>query len=552
MVPLTVRSNYSLMWGVDNVQRICRSALSLGYDHLALTDTDNLYGLWPFLSACRREGITPIVGAEITEPEKGRRAVCLVENGGGYANLCRLLSRRHMEDGFDLETGVKTHGNGLIVLTKDPDLLTSWHGAGICVAAAMPRRPMPYGHRLCRTARYLGVPLVATPGSFFLDAAHHATHRILRAIERNSTVSRLGPGDVAPANAWLADSDEYSRRFAVCPEAVAATDRIAERLRFRGPEFGLVLPPWKDRRGRTAAQCLREAAYAGACRRYGNDLPEPVVDRMENELGIIRKMGFSAYFLIVRDIVGFSPRTCGRGSGAASLVAYCLDITNVCPIKHNLYFERFLNPGRTDPPDIDVDFAWDERDDVQRQVLERYQGYAAMVSNHVCFQPRTAVREVAKVYGLSEYEIGRVTGRLPGLWDRHKVDDDLLAQLRKRPGFKNLDLSPPWPEILHFARKIIGSPRYLSVHSGGVVITPDPIDSYVPIERAPKGVPIMQWEKDGIETAGLIKIDLLGNRSLGVIRDAIKHIRAGGDVFDESRWEPEDDFMTQEAVAQGR
>jgi DNA polymerase-3 subunit alpha/error-prone DNA polymerase len=224
----------------------------------------------------------------------------------------------------------------------------------------------------------------------------------------------------------------------------------------------------------------------------------------------------------------------------------------VCPIKHKLYFERFLNPGRKDPPDIDVDFAWDERDNVLAVVLDQYRGHAAMVCNHVLFQPRMAVREVAKVFGLTDAEIGQVSKRMSSFWRMAEADDDLLVRLRHRPETKTIDFHPPWPHILALARKIIGTPRYLSVHPGGVVITPGPIDEYVPVERAPKGVPIIQWEKDAAEEAGLVKIDLLGNRSLGVIRDAVFNIRANGHAFDDSRWEPEEDFATQEAVAQGR
>jgi DNA polymerase-3 subunit alpha/error-prone DNA polymerase len=263
-------------------------------------------------------------------------------------------------------------------------------------------------------------------------------------------------------------------------------------------------------------------------------------------------MHFSGYFLTVQEIVRRSPRTCGRGSGAASLVAYCLDITNVCPIKHPLYFERFLNPGRTDPPDIDVDFAWDERDDVLDTVLDQHRGQAAMVSSHVLFQPRMAVREVAKVYGLSDGEIGQVSKRLPHFWRASRTDLSFLDSIKRRPEAKMLAFPDPWPVILATARKIIGTPRYLSVHPGGVVITPGPISDYVPIQRAPKGVPIIQWEKDSTEDAGLVKIDLLGNRSLGVIRDAVAELKTNRIAFDESRWEPEDDFATQEALAQGR
>ena len=194
-------------------------------------------------------------------------------------------------------------------------------------------------------------------------------HRILRAIAHHTCLSRLGPGDTAPPDAWLAPREEYARRFLPCPEAVSATAAITARLTFTGPNFGTVLPPLAGVDGPAAADRLRAEAYAGAHRRYGDELSEAVVERLERELKIIAAMGFAAYFLIVRDIVALSPRTCGRGSGAASLVAYCLGITNVCPLKHNLYFERFLNPGRTDPPDIDVDFAWDERNAVLSAVL---------------------------------------------------------------------------------------------------------------------------------------------------------------------------------------
>jgi len=551
MIPLTVRSSYSLMWGTAYVRQVCRHAKRLGYQRLALTDTDNLYGLWPFLAACRREGLSPIVGAEVTQPNGRERAVCLVEDDTGYRNLCRLLTRRHMDEDFDLETVLPDHAPGLVVLTQNPDLLRTWHAAGITVAAAMPRNPLPPTHRLHRAARHLGVAPVATPGSFFLHPQDGTVHRLLRAIDRNTSLSRLAAGDVAPPDAWLAAPQEYRRRFAICPQAIRATHEIAERLVFNGPRFGIVMPPLLNGNGDDPDRQLRTAAYTGARRRYGEELSEGVVERLEHELRSIAHMGFSAYFLIVQDIIRHSPRTCGRGSGAASLVAYCLGITNVCPLKHNLYFERFLNPGRTDPPDIDVDFAWDERDDVLDKVLARYRGHAAMVSNHVLFQPRMAIREVAKVYGLTDAEIGRVSKRLPRFWRARESEPGLLTGLRQRPESRALEFPHPWPEILALAQRIIGIPRYLSVHPGGVVITPRPIDEYVPLERAPKGVPIIQWEKDATEDAGLVKIDLLGNRSLGVIRDAVGNLGTNGVAFDESRWEPEDDLATQQTLAQG-
>jgi len=539
------------MWGVDSVRSICRAAAGMGYDRLALTDTDNLYGLWTFLAACRQEGLRPIVGAELTDPDTKRRLVCLVETEKGYSNLCRILTQRHMNAGFELEATICAYAQGLVFLTSDRGLLETLHLAGVAVMAHMPRRPLMRAHPLCRLADHLGLDLVASPSSFFLAPEDVSIHRLLRAIDRNTSLSQLKKGDVVPGDAWLAPPQVYARRFAICPQAIQATRDLAERLTFSGPDFGQVMPPWQDKKGRSAKFRLREAVFRGARQRYGRELAESVVERIENELHVVADMGFSAYFLVVRDIVQHSPRTCGRGSGAASIIAYCLGITNICPLKHNLYFERFLNPGRSDPPDLDVDFAWDERDDVLDKVLAKYKGHAAMVSNHVFFQPRMALREVAKVFGLPDQEINTVTKRLPFYFYRSRSEADLETRLRQLPELKHLDYTDPWPEVIGLAQRITGIPRYLSVHPGGVVITPAPIDTYVPLENAPKGVPILQWEKDATETAGLVKIDLLGNRSLGVIRDALKNLHQNGADLDELHWEPEDDFATQEAVSQG-
>ncbi len=553
MIPLTTHSHYSMMWGVRSPAELVRHAKVCGYDRLALTDTDNLYGLWPFLAACNAEGVQPIVGAEVTDPNTNDRAVCLVKNETGYSNLTRLLTRRHCDKVFRLQHVLPDHANGLVVLTQSETLLRQWKERGVFVAAALPRKPNGHGLKLRQVAKRLEVPSVATPGAFFTLPEDHAVHRLQRAINLNTSLSRLTEQDMVPEDAWLAPSMEYIRRFDVWPDAIRATDTLAERLEFNGPDFGLVLPSWQDQHAAESALELRTAAYEGARWRYGETLSDKVVQRLEYELAAIRDKGFSAYFLIVQDIVKHSPRICGRGSGAASIVAYCLGITNVCPLKYNLYFERFLNPGRKDAPDIDVDFAWDERDDVQLAVLEKYKGHAAMVCNHVLLQPRSAIREVAKVYGLTDREIGQVSKRLPWFWRAMDgADNDaLLLRLKALPQLKQLDFPEPWPEIIRHAQRLIGTPRNLSVHSGGVVITPRPIDTYVPVEIAPKGVPIIQWEKDGTEDSGLLKIDLLGNRSLGVIRDAIATVKQNGNAFDETRWEPEDDRATQGRIANG-
>jgi len=553
MIPLTTRSHYSMMWGTASPEELVKTAKRCGYNQLALTDTDNLYGLWPFLHACKREGITPIVGCELTDPTTFERAICLVENETGYSNLCRLITERHCNDAFSLKDSLPNLSSGLQVLTQSEPLLRHLRESDVSISAALPRMPTGIGLSLRLLAKELGISSVATPGSFFTKPEDYNVHRLQRAIALNTSLSRLTPKDVAPDNAWLAPSMDYIRRFDVWPDAIRQSYKLAERLEFTGPEFGLVLPSWNKQTEAESSLELRTVAYEGARTRYGSNISDAVIHRLDYELTAIRDKGFSAYFLIVQDIVKHSPRICGRGSGAASIVAYCMGITNVCPLKYNLYFERFLNPGRKDAPDIDVDFAWDERDAVQLAVLEKYKGHAAMVCNHVMIQPRSAIREVAKVYGLTDREIGQVSKRLPWFWNMMDGEDEdaLLTRLKSLPQLKELDFPEPWPDIIRLAQRLIGTPRNLSVHSGGVVITPRPITDYVPIEIAPKGVPIVQWEKDGTEDSGLLKIDLLGNRSLGVIRDAIQTVKDSGQEFDETRWEPEDDRTTQSRVSNG-
>jgi error-prone DNA polymerase len=550
MLALAMRSHYSLMWGTASPDDLCRAAKALGYSGLALTDTDNLYGLWKFLRACRRHGLKPVVGAELTEPGSQRRALCLVESSEGFRNICRLISRRHLDPKFSLLGDLPPLGQGLSILSTSSELLAAWRKGGLQAMAALPRRLSGQTHRLRQTARKLGAPLVAVAGGFFLEPGDYQRHRVLRAIALNTSLSRLEPPDLAPPDAWLAPPDEYASRFEALPQALRAARELSDRLEFI-PQPETIMPPWRDAGGRSADVVLRERSYAGAAWRYGEPLPAKVKERLERELGVIAQKNFSSYFLVVEDIVKRSPRICGRGSGAASLVAYALGITNVCPIKFNLYFERFINPQRVDPPDIDVDFAWDERDGVIESVLDQYEGHAAMVATHVLFRGRMAIREVAKVFGLPVQEIKQAMRRMNWLRGPVEGETGFYPKRQALPAGAKHDLPQPWPEILGLAQGLVKAPRHVSVHVGGVVITPGPMADYAPLEMAVKGVPIIQWEKDGAEEAGLVKIDLLGNRSLAVIRDAAASLREDGAELDERTWQPEDDAKTQELVARG-
>ena len=567
MFPLRVRSYYSLMRATSSPEALCIRAKKLGYKGLALTDRDNLYGLWNFLKSCRQNNLKPVVGAEITQPDSGRLITCLVRDSEGYSNLCRLITTRHTQEHFDLATDVAALSRGLVILTSNKELIDIYMQQHLFVVADLGHSPGGKGRSLYLYAQNRGIPAVATADSDLGAKEERGLYRLVRAIAEKRCFDLGVQTEKAENISYLRSPGAYRESFAIWPEVVAATEKIAALCIFTGPDFGVVMPPWKGEvRGESRREdrsnvrtALREKAYHGAKKRYGDDLGEEVVERLEHELKIIERMGFSSYFLVVRDIVHrkredgtrHKRRICGRGSGAASLVAYCLMITNVCPVKYNLYFERFLNPERKDPPDIDIDFSWDERDAVLADVLDDFKGYAAMVCNHVFFQPRMAIRETAKVFGLPEGEISRVTAKIPYMYSG-VGGEGLHDKLTALPALRDQELLEPWPEILALAEQLIGLPRYLSIHPGGVVITPKPIDSYVPVERAPKGVPVIQWEKDSTEEAGLVKIDLLGNRSLGVIRDAVAAVQNQGVMLDENNWFPEEDPATKGAIAAGK
>ncbi len=545
MIALGLHSHFSLLQGTASPRALCRDARAKGYTTLALTDTNNLYGLWPFLAACKEEELTPIIGAELRSGP--HRLLCLVKDLHGYRNLCHLISEVHANPGLDLTASLQERQSGLVLLATDTVLLKHCHAIGADTYAALSGQPNQHNSELRRQAGALGRAAVAVQDSWMSSPDDAPVQQLLRAIDGNISLSRLAKDDSDAA--FLPPAAQWRQRFAIWPQCLATAAEIAEKCSLRTPHTGLIMPPWC---GGDAEVELRSRALAGAGNRYGQPLPDAVRTRLEHELTIITAMRFSAYFLVVHDIVGPVARTCGRGSGAASLVAYCLGITNVCPIRHNLYFERFLNPGRSDPPDIDIDFAWDERDRILASVLERFGCHAAMVANHVCLQPRMAIRETAKVFGIPAGEISRITKKLPWIWRAGSAEEGYLHQLQGLPQLRGVDLSDPWPRILELAARISGTPRYLSVHPGGVVITPQPLRDYVPVQQAAKGVPIIQWEKDGAEEAGLVKIDLLGNRSLGVIRDALSQMRHNGHNLHEQQWLPEEDPATQGLVARGK
>ncbi|MEO8294398.1 MAG: DNA polymerase III subunit alpha, partial [Gemmatimonadota bacterium] len=561
---LHVHSYFSFGIGASSPEALAHAAASRGFTTLACTDTNGVYGAIEFQNAVEALGIRPILGAHLVS--NGQEVVALAIDERGWAALCRTITaihwrgnanaeKRKLKIDFSLAGQLANDREGLILLSADVPLLeylVEKSGPENLYAELIPGKQR---HGVLASARKLGIPPVATNGVVVAHAEDWARHRLLRAISLNTALSAVPPDRLAPRESWLRPAADLARLFPDCPEALTNAAMIAERCRYTIPR-GRVIPPRLAAHEDAMGQ-LRTLAYEGATRRYGTIAPV-TRERLEHELGIIAMKGFADYFLVVRDIVQHGPTHCGRGSVANSVVSYCLGITHVEPLGAGLLFERFLNPERKDPPDIDLDFPWDERDKVLAYVFSRYPRFrGAMVANHNCFRLRGALREVAKVHGRPPGEIREVTRRIPWYSD----DEGPLSQLmHSHPNFRSLELPGVWADLARMAEPLVGIPRHMSLHPGGVVIVPTALTDYVPIEPAVKTldgfpdltVPVIQFEKDGAEDAGLVKIDLLGNRSLAVIRDAIQAVHQHtGRLIDYTSSDAGDDPRTRELFRTG-
>ncbi|HEY7685181.1 MAG TPA: DNA polymerase III subunit alpha [Gemmatimonadales bacterium] len=555
-VHLHVHSAFSLIGGgggASSLEALAEAALERGMSTLALTDTNGVYGAMDFRRVTRAYGLKAVFGVSLETVAE--QAVLLPLDAVGWASMCRAITARHCEDNFAISRQLSADRVGLAVVSSDTALLDHLAlatGPEHLYVELVPGRGR---ERALAFARRHGLTPVATNAVRFAHPQQHAHHRLLAAITRNATLSTLPADAVAPRDAWLKPPAEMARHFPDCPEALDNTVQLARQCGGEPPQGRVILP---DSHGSEALSKLRFLTELGAHRRYGDGILSSVVrERIEHELAIIAGKRFADYFLVVEDIVAHAPTHCGRGSVANSIVSYCLGLTHVDPLRQGLVFERFLNPGRKDPPDADLDFPWDERDQALEYVFRKYDnGRSAMVANHVTFQRRAALREVAKVYGRPATEITAVTKRLP--WSDGGPLTELLGS---HPNFQSLALGGAWPEIARAAEAIVGLPRNLSLHPGGVVIVPDALTNYVPVEFAAKEidtgqgvlpVPTIQFEKDGTEDAGLVKIDLLGNRSLAVIRDAIAAVRDHtGVAIDYTTSDPTDDPCTKEIFRTG-
>jgi len=547
---LHVHTWFSFGLGTSAPEVLAQAAARRGIPAIAMTDTNGVYGAIEFQRACDAAGVHPILGCHLVTG--GHEAVVLAEDERGWGALCRAATAIHWHDDLDLAAQLAADREGLVVLSRDVVLLEQLVRTSGPGGLHAELRPGPGRHATLAAARRLGLPSVVTGGVIAAHAEDWNRHWLLRAIHRNITLTQVD--DAWPREAWLRPASDIERHFPDVPEAFTAAQDVAERCRYRIPMDRTIAPRAADTDD--ALGRLRVLAYEGAVRRYGTIAPV-TRDRLEHELEIIALKHFADYFLVVHDIVQHGPTHCGRGSVANSIVSYCLGITHVEPLGANLLFERFLNPARKDPPDIDLDFPWDERDRILAWVFRKYpQPRAAMVSNHNCLRLAGALREVAKVHGRPATEIREVTRRVP-MYGSEGSARELFAT---HPNFRALKLSQVWLDLAAIAETLVGTPRHLSLHPGGVVIVPTSLTDVVPIERAAKQldgapdltVPVIQFEKDGAEDAGLVKIDLLGNRSLAVIRDAIAMVHVNTGVqLDYTSSEAGDDPATRRAFRTG-
>lgn len=589
--PLHVHSHFSLLQATPPVGALAARAAAEGLERLPLTDSNSLYGMVAFARACAGARVQPVAGmtlAVAAEEGEGQAdwVVLLARNAAGYRSLCRLTSvlQAHPQREQLVQRGVRwadlaANRDGLACLCggrrslleqalrtgqakRAGYLLARYAGLfdAECRLSLEVHTASDLGvaQQLHSLGQQFGVETVAVQPVYCLQPEDRPTLRMLAAIERNCRLDELAPGawhggDEAVDLHWL-EADEMARRFAPLPQALAAAGELLERCEPFAPDRRPVWPVLALPPGESAESVLADRAAAGAARHYGarDGGDEIAPQRLAYELAAINQRGFAPFFLIVADIVAFARRNdipvSTRGSVANSLVAYCLDITTVDPLAHDLLFERFLNPARSALPDIDLDFCSRRRDEVLDYVRRTYgPDHVALVATVSTLRLRSAVRETGKALGLKDEAIDRLVRLLPESWHpdprrRQRADpQEVMRQLgdeRERAA-------------VHFAHLLVGQPDHLSVHPGGVVITPGSLTDHVPVQWAPKGFLVTQYDHEDVAAVGLPKLDLLGIRALTVLADAADLVRRNSDPHFALADLPPDDAATADLLMRG-
>ena len=589
-VHLHVHTEYSLLDGACRIDRMMDRVKELGQTAIAITDHGVMYGCIDFYKAAKAAGIKPIIGCEVYLARRGMEdrvhgidndpyhLVLLCKDRKGYENLCLLVSEGFM-NGFygkprvDLALLEKYH-EGLIclsaclggpipqyLLNEDYDgardyalKLAKIFGSGNFYLELQDhgieeQRPVNQG--IMRLSRETGLPLVVTNDAHYLRKEDAAMQDVLLCIQTGKTVDDENRMRFSTEEFYLKSEDELKVLFPNCPEAFENTARIAEmcNLEFVFNEYHL--PSFPVPEGFTNEKYFRKLCYEGFEERY-QDPPPEYLERLEYEIGVISRMGYVNYYLIVWDFIRYAkevgiPVGPGRGSGAASIVAYCLHITEVDPMKYALIFERFLNPERVSMPDFDTDFCQERRGEVIDYVMAKYgTDHVAQIATFGTMAARGAIRDVGRALNFSYAETDIVAKKVPTT-----LHITLEEALKVSPELKEMyDNDERVKKLIDTAMSLEGMPRNTSTHAAGVVITADPVCSYVPLSRNDETI-VTQYTMTTIEELGLLKMDFLGLRNLTVIRDTERQIQAFRPDFSMDRI-PDDDPETFRMLGEGK
>ncbi len=591
MIHIQTHSHYSLLCGASSPAALVARASNLDFAALALTDLNNLHGAVIFQKACEKSGLQPILGVEITadvprdtEPvrlipgslEPGRpRVVLLARDEAGYAALCRLTTLRQVRPDFDLLREipgfVSAENQGIFCLTDSMAVLESiaaaasrtvgnlsaFTGGSLRVLLTTVGGKLGPVYRTLRTltawANAHQVPVIAGGDIYAATRQEMPRQRLLSSIRTLEPLETVPNTCCAPAGSWLRSADEMRALLAEFPTACPETIAVAEQCRFRHKLGVWRYPKFPLPAGETTESYLWKLCFDGLQKRY-RQVTSQAMARLQEEINVVEQLGFAGYFLIVWDIVRYAADhgmpTLGRGSAANSLIAYLLGITHVDPLAHDLYFQRFLNPERVSPPDIDLDFGWKDRDQVLEYVYDRYgRDRTAMICNINRFSARSGFRAAAVARGYGDRRLTQITRRLP--W--RLLDDEPATALARRPESAGLPLDrEPYKSLLREARDLARRPRHLGIHAGGVVIADRPLTDLFPLQWSRKGILISQMDMYSVEDLGLVKIDLLAQRGLAVVADAARAVGEHTGINVDLSKLPDQDTATRRLISNGR
>ncbi|MBE6797249.1 MAG: DNA polymerase III subunit alpha [Ruminococcaceae bacterium] len=588
-VHLHVHTEYSLLDGCCRIGRLIDAAKQMGQTAIAITDHGVMYGAVEFYKAAKKEGLKPIIGCEVYVAPRSRHnkekfydsdyshLVLLCKNEVGYQNLIKLVSLGFTE-GFYSKPRVdkellEKHSEGLVALSaclagEIPKLLLKNDYEGAKNTALWYSKVFgkdnyyleiqdhdiyeqkQVNNYILRLAKETGIGLVATNDVHYINKDDSEAHKVLLCIQTGKKITDEDTLEFKTDEFYLKSENEMSQIFKNCPEAISNTQKIADMCNFDFT-FGQIKLPVFDIGERDHFEYFKEKCYEGLYKNYGQNPDKAAVDRLEYELGVINKMGYTDYYLIVADFVNYAkthdiPVGPGRGSGAASIAAYCIGITGIDPIKHNLLFERFLNPERVSMPDFDIDFCYVNRNKVIDYVIGKYgEDHVAQIVTFGTMAARAAVRDVGRAMDAPYALCDKIAKLIP-----QELKITIPDAIKRTPDLKNLyEGDEVAKAVLDMAIKLEGTPRNASTHAAGVVIADKPIAHYVPLSKNDEAV-VTQYTMTALDELGLLKMDFLGLRNITIISDTEKAVRRHTPDFDIEKI-PFDDAATLKMMGEG-